>query len=43
VRRLLAERRRTYAAADAVVDTEMMNLQQVIRAVAELARPLFGG
>jgi shikimate kinase len=43
MRRLLVERRRTYAAADAVVDTEIMNLQQVIRMVTELARPLWGG
>jgi shikimate kinase len=43
VRRLLEQRRSSYAAADLVVDTEIMDLQQVIAAVAALVRPLWQG
>ena len=43
VRRLLEQRRSAYAAADLVVDTEIMDLQQVIAAVAALVRPLWQG
>ena len=43
VRRLLEQRRPAYAAADAVIDTELMDLQEVTHAVAALARPLWGG
>ena len=43
VRRLLEQRRPAYAAADAVIDTELMDLQEVTHAVVALARPLWGG
>jgi len=43
LRRLLAERRGAYEAADHVVDTELLDLQRVIDKVADLAAGRRGG